>query len=498
MQQPNRRGPDALGSILACLALLCAGALGAATVQPLELSGDLANPHRGLMLWGTDFALGAPSNHYGARIFHVYVPWREVEPAPGTYAWAQMEQNHLQPIRAAHPDATFVLRLLADYPDGPGSNIHAFYERDGGGAVIDPHRDFPAWLLAPPFSLTALSYGGGGNCGLYGTGIMLPWNDPVLIARMETLIAAFGARYDGDPRITAVQFGLIGYWGEWHTHGCSTHPLGTQVRSRLAQAYTAAFTATPMQTRYAHEPDAADPVGFHEDYFPSFTVRCTAYPSVPLCSDTGTHNLDEGFRRIPRLADYWRTHSIGGESPMTEQKQFWHTSPTIIANILRQYHFSILGPAGGHQSAGHSAAMTTITRALGYRFVVTRARWSGQVSHTASLRLELTLGNRGSAPLYHPFPMRLDWLDASLPQVRASAPLSWDLRTLAPGGSDTAWSAVVDTPAALRPGSYRLAVAADNDGLPLRFANQGVDGAGRLILGVVGVRGDLLFADDFE
>lgn len=498
MRRSRRAARNASRSIMAWLTMLCAGWLGAATVQPPELAGDLANPHRGLMLWGTDFALGAPQNHYGARIFHIYVPWREVEPAPGAFAWQQMEQNHLQPIRAAYPDATFVLRLLADYPDGPDSNIHVFYERNGQGAVIDPHRDFPAWLLAPPFSLTVLPYTSGGTCGLYGSGIMLPWNDAALIARMEMLIAAFGARYDGDPRISAVQFGLIGYWGEWHTHGCGAHPLGTVVRSRLAQAFTAAFSATPLQTRYAQEPDAADPVGFHEDYFPSFTVRCSAYPTVPLCSDSGTHNLDEGFRRIPRMAGYWRQHSIGGESPMTEQKQFWHGSPGVVANILRQYHFSILGPAGGHQSAGHTAAMATITRALGYRFVVARARWSGQVSPTARLHFELTLGNRGSAPLYHPFPLRLEWLDPVLPQVRASSPLPWDLRALDPDGGDIGWSSVVDTPATLTPGSYRLALAADNDGLRLRFANQGVDSAGRLLLGPVGVHGDLLFADDFE
>lgn len=491
----GRSRPGLIG--LAWLMLL-AGPVTAAMVQPPELGGDLVNPHRGLMLWGTDFAFGAPQNHYGARIFHVYVPWREVEPEAGVYAWAQLEQNHLLPILSAYPDATFVLRMLADYPDGPSSNLHVYYDRDGQGAVIEPHRDFPAYLLAPPLSLSALPYSSGGTCGLYGSGVMLPWNEPALIERMELLIAAFGEQFDGDPRITAVQFGLIGYWGEWHTHGCSIHPLGTGVRSRLAQAFIAAFPGTPLQTRYAREPDATDTVGFHEDYFPSFTIRCSEYPTVPLCSDSGTHNLDEGFRRVPGMAQYWRQHSIGGESPMTEQKQFWHSSPALVADILRQYHFSMLGPAGGHQSPGQQAAITTITRALGYRFVVERARWSGQVSNSAPLFFELALRNRGSAPLYHPFPLRLIWLDPVLPDVVAISLLSWDLRTVDADGDETSWSAMVEVPAGLPPGQYRLALLAETAGRRLRFANVGLDAAGRLPLGLVRVLGDLLFADDFE
>lgn len=484
--------------MVAVLLALMVGLAAAATVQPPEIDGDLGNPHRGLMLWGTDFAFGAPQNHYGARIFHVYVPWRSVEPTAGVYAWAALEQDHLQPILATYPDATFVLRLLADYPNGPGSNIHLRYERDGSGAVIEPHRDFPAYLLNAPLSLTALPYSNGGPCGLYGTGIMLPWNETALIERMELLIAAFGAQYDGDPRITAVQLGLIGYWGEWHTHGCDVHPLGSVIRDRVTQAFLAAFPGTPLQTRYAREPDARDPIGFHEDYFPSFTVRCSEYPTVPLCSDTGTHNLDEGFRRIPRMADYWRLHPIGGESPMPEQKQFWHSAPTTVANIARQYHFSVLGPAGGHQSPGQHSAMATITRALGYRLVVERARWSARVSTDAPLHFELTLRNRGSAPLYHPFPLHLVWLDPMLPELRATSTLPWDLRLVDAEGGESHWVAAVEVPAALSSGTYRLALAAEVDGRQLRFANQGLDTAGRLLLGTVNVLVDRLFADDFE
>jgi hypothetical protein len=488
------------------LGLLLVGAAfvaAAAVLEPAELDGDLLNPHRGLMLWGSDFALGAPLDHYGARIFHVYLPWRDIEPAADDYDWEQLEQTRLQPILDAHPEASFVLRLVADYPDGPGSNIDAFYARDTDGAVIEPHRDFPAYLLAPPLSLTPLHYSAGGPCGLYGSGVMLPWNEPALIERMEALIAAFGARYDGDPRLTAVQFGLLGYWGEWHAHGCDTHSLASEVRARLAAAFAAAFVLTPLQTRYAREPDATEPVGFHEDYFPSFTVRCADYPSVPLCSDSGSHNLDAGFRLQPALAGHWRSHPLGGESPMTQQKQFWHDEPEQVAEIVRRYHFSLLGPAGGHQTPGQQAAIDTIGRALGYRFVVSALQWNEVVVDGAPLQLQVRLRNRGSAPLYHPFPLRLLWLDPDLPQVLAGSPLPWELTAVMPDdpdapAEDTQWSAAIEPPPELPHGAYRLALAAERDGRRLRFANHGLDHAGRLILGPVRRVPQRVFADGFE
>lgn len=79
-----------------------AGGAFAATYSPPATTNDLNNPHKGFILWGTDFAAGAPANYYGATIFHIYMPWREIEVADEVFDWGRFEINHLLPILAVY------------------------------------------------------------------------------------------------------------------------------------------------------------------------------------------------------------------------------------------------------------------------------------------------------------------------------------------------------------------------------------------------------------
>jgi hypothetical protein len=90
--------PDALCCLLA-LGLAGGTGVQGGTASPAKLALDLQNPHQGLLLWGTDYADGAPANHYGARLFHIYLPWREIETADQVFDWGAFETNHLAGIR---------------------------------------------------------------------------------------------------------------------------------------------------------------------------------------------------------------------------------------------------------------------------------------------------------------------------------------------------------------------------------------------------------------
>ena len=202
----------------------------AATFSPAPTTNDLNNPHKGFMLWGTDYANGAPDNHYGATIYHIYVPWREIETSDQVFEWGRFETNHLLPILNDHPDATFVLRPVADYPDGENSGITLFYS---GGELA---RDFPAFLTNAPFSIPAYPYT---SCDGDGPGITPDWNHPAMITQLVQFVQAFAARYDGDPRLTAVQVGLLGLWGEWHQSGCDDRAPSNAVKIAVRDAYAA-------------------------------------------------------------------------------------------------------------------------------------------------------------------------------------------------------------------------------------------------------------------
>lgn len=455
----------------------------AGSLLPAVSNDNLDNPHRGFMLWGTTVAAdeGMPANYHGASIYHIYLPWREVETADQRFDWAAFERNHLQPILQADAKATFVLRPVADYPDGPGSSIDHFYT---GGSR---NRDYPLFLEQAPLRIKGTSYS---DCGGDGPGRALDYNNPAARTQMVQFIQAFGARYDGDPRITAVQMGLLGFWGEWHTSGCARFEPNAETRRIVREAYLQAFQRTPLQARYARRSDIGDaPLGFAEDYFPSFTGACAAYsPKMPLCDDSGWWNLEYGFRNeVAAARSNWLANPVSGESPTNAQKAVWSSRTSDIVSLLKAYHFSWLGPAGAHESSANPAALRSIKRALGYELVVREAAWPDVMSAGGSMQVDLRMENIGAAPLYHVYFPELVWVDAT-GAVRARQTMPFALNTLTPN-QPVFQSLQVTVPAILK-GDYSLRLGFA-DPAPGRSGvipqNTGRDSAGRLVLGNVQV-----------
>lgn len=456
----------------------------ATTFSPPPSNDVLPNPHRGYMLWGSnakqDQAL--PANHHGASIYHVYIPWRMVETADQVFAWQTVENTYLKPITDLDPKATFVLRLIADYPAGANSGISHWYEQDNVSAPDDlTRRDYPLFLEQPPLSIGRNPYN---NCDGDGPGIAPDWNDPDFINEATELVQAFGDQYDGDPRITAIQVGLLGLWGEWHQSGCASIGPENAVKEAVKTAYQNAFTQTPLQTRYPRNPDAIGTTfGFHEDYFPSFTGRCIY--GMPFCSDDGDWSMEYGFQNVvPNARNNWQHNPISGEAPLREQKDAWINDTDDVITLLKDYHFSFIGPAGKHQESGNTSTLNRIQNHLGYRFQITQVTVPNLIEgQTATIRIDIN--QQGTAPAYFPMNIMMDWLDGS-GQTQASSTFSTDIHALLPGESQTVSQAITMT---LPAGNYalRLYIKQPNRTETIAFANGNRDTAQRVILGNVSI-----------
>jgi len=421
---------------------LCAVPLWAASFSPAIVTNDLNNPHKGFMLWGTDYQDGASPNYYGSTIYHIYMPWREIETADQVFDWGSFETNHLLPILSNHPSATFVLRPVADYPDGENSGITLFY-------TGEKERDFPSFLTNAPLSIPAYSYS---SCDGDGPGLTPDWNHPAMSTQCVQFVEALAQQYDGDPRITAVQVGLLGLWGEWHQSGCETHAPSNAIKIAIRNAYAASFTNTPLQTRYPRDPDAVGvEFGFHEDYFPSFTAQCIY--GFPDCSDDGDWSLYYCLQNItPASTNNWQSNPISGESPFTAQKSTWSNDVDDVMTVLEDYHFSFLGPA---------------------------------LDHAFSLTLVLT--NSGAAPCYHSFPVEVALCDVSgTPQWQSN--FAFDLRELMPkmAFSKTESFTVLNVATGIY--SLRIGILDPRTGEPgVRIQSAGEDAQYRIEIGTIEV-----------
>lgn len=173
-----------------------------------------------------------------------YQPLAPVMDAPGHFNWQPIEK-HLAQIAARGRQAVF--RIYLDYPGTPpgtprylldaGLKTHPYDEQRNNGRSVSPD-----------------------------------YEDPRLRAAMAEFIAAFGQRYDGDPRIGFLTVGLLGFWGEWHDEAHHDWFASKTVQREVMDAYLRAFTRTRLLVRYPAGPDdryyaenGSLPLGYHDD-----------------------------------------------------------------------------------------------------------------------------------------------------------------------------------------------------------------------------------------
>ncbi len=391
------------------------------------------NPLKGLVPY---VASDAVDRFPHSMRFH-YFSLRELMTGPDQFDWAPVEKI-LSITQKNGCQLTF--RVMLEYP-GKSDCLPDFLSRQG--------VKITAW-----------------DTGDTGPGIAHTpdYRDPRLLATLEAFIAALGERYDGDPRIGYITAGLLGLWGEWHTHPRSELFAPKAVQKRILTSYTTAFPTTPILLRYPAgnaDPLYAEnsnlPFGYHDDSFDWATL------------ETGREDDQWFFMTLLRNAgatDQWKTQPIAGEI----RPDLWHTSftPTPhpkaqgFRDCVQTTHVTWLMDSGLFEKrfalspARKSAAIAEVQR-MGYEFHI--SEWS-----ETDGQLAITVENRGVAPIYHDWPVELVTGAEGQQEVVANFSLAGLLpgqqriwRTASPAGSQ-GFTLRVPNP---MPG-----------GKPLRFANR--------------------------
>jgi hypothetical protein len=408
---------------------------GDAVVTFAPAPGPLDNPLKG---WCTYTDAGPIRQPYS--MVYRYVSWRELEPREGDYRFAEWEKRAWE--EEASRGRHVVFRVYVDYPSQPSG--------------------LPEWLRAKGVGVTRYTDEGGGESPDYAY--------PALVAGMERLIAALGARYDRNPRVAFVQIGLLGFWGEWHTYPRENLFAPEATQRRVIDAYRAAFPNKKLMARYARGYPGRQPwLGYHDDFFPDDT------------GDEQDWYFLHGIRAAGR-SENWRRAAIGGEMiPQAGNNALkWIGTDAGFARTLAMTeaaHFSWVGPYSPALEAPPSPEYTRrcerLVRRMGYQFRLKTLRHPASVRRGDPLPLVLEGVNEGVAPFYYPWPVEAALLDAAGKVVARSPLAKTDVRTWQPGPftlRDTA-----RFPATLPTGRYRFALGiADSwTGRPaVRFANK--------------------------
>ena len=400
------------------------------TVTPAEFAGAINNPLKGFR--------GHKENGYGLLV-RTYIKWSDIEVgAEDTVERIIAHTNQItqsEGRRFEDLNVKLVPRVFLDWNGSPG------------------RQHWPADLHTFDYDSSEFQ------------------------ERLRRLVEKLGEAWDNDPRIFAVQMGLIGYWGEHH----SPAPTAAQ-RRLLTEAFQQAFRHKPVLVRHTDPEFMQAGFGIYYDTF----------------ANLGREPPDGPPSQFPWQAthvypDIWKRAPIEGEVEYNWQKQRANAKPTETFGVtpdetmkvpayqrymidkVRRYHTSYLGWISNYSDSDREVVTGAgeLQKAFGYRFALDSAGYPLVVQPGQGISVKLSVRNTGSAPFYLDWPVGVALLDPATKKPVWSAPLAGvDIRQWLPGEDwDSATFAyrhpalayhdegTATLPADLRPGRYIIALA---------------------------------------
>jgi hypothetical protein len=436
------------------------------TVVPREFSGAINNPLKGFCDYKQD--------GYGL-LERRYIPWNVLERS--TDDGVERIIAHINEItksggkRFEELNVKLVPRVYLDWDDSPGT-------------AQKPKQHWPADLHT------------------------FDYDSPAFQERLQALVAKLGKAWDDDPRIFAVQMGLIGRFGEHH------HPAPTAEQRRLlTEAFQKAFKNKPVLVRHTDREFMEAGFGVYYDTFANLSRETPAGPEDQFPWQA-THVYRDIWKRAPiegEVEYIWQqresakpTETFGRTPDETMKVPAYRR---YMVDKIRRYHASYLGWIDDYNAADRDVLVgaAEIQEAFGYRFVLDSVNYPRAVQPGGKLTVKLAVRNTGSAPFYLDWPVAVALLDSATKKPVWSAPLNGvDIRRWLPGED---WDSAAfsyrspakkhdaagetELPADLKSGEYILALAIlDRQGgmtPSVRFATENYFRGGWHPFGSIGV-----------
>jgi hypothetical protein len=451
------------------------------TVRPADDGRVLVNPGMG---WTMHFYSNVPKNYGsqlepsdtlswfpGCSVAYLRIPWAYLEPEEGVFNWAILDT----------PAQRWIAR---------------------GGQVAFRITCSESWLrfATPEWVKHA---GAKGVFWNYGKGVSENgafWDpdfvDPVFLAKLENLLKAMAARYDGNPSVAFIDIGSYGLWGEGHTGASSQVPQPKM------------------------DEDVKRHIDLHVKHFPRSLLcisddvsgpgnRSGSYPLLDYARAKGVSLRDDSILVQPppnswfhadQAQRYWPTlpvileHEHYGSSV---HRKAWDQA--LLAKSVEDYHASYMSIHWWPQQLLEENRETVerIGRRLGYRLQLRELTLPKEASVGEWFGVQWAWANAGVAPCYGGGFPALTLKDAKGGLVAVLVDDGFDVRQLpvgAPGEAKAVtrscrFRAGLVAPT-IRPGDCEVFVSVGRrDGTPVyALPLTGDDGARRYAVGRLALR----------
>lgn len=404
--------------------------------SPAKIDDVLINPYTGWVPWAKETGYSQPHTMVYAALV-----WRELEPnAKGEYDWEGFEKRS----NFKHWESMGVKINIRFYLDQP---------------TTESHMDIPQWLYDAMGEDKGCVY----DCCV-GKGFSPNYSDEVLIAEHERVVAALAERYNNDPRISFIQLGSLGHWGEWHCWPYLEEESGPSgafpemsISDRFVSHYIKYFSRDKLTMRRPMHIAKENGLGLFNDMF----------GEVPSTEAEGwgwlwwIHNgyNDELDQPQPAMPDFWKKNVSGGEFA-NGNAALYLTDDTISETIrLAQVsHNSWLGPccpAGLEYNGVYQKHIDALLKNMGYRFVLEKVNYAKVATPGTSVSINMNWKNEGVAPFYFNWPLAVGLANEN--GIVTYNTVSADIRDWLPGSHTI--DAALTIPENIDTGEYTLVAA---------------------------------------
>jgi len=285
--------------------------------------------------------------------------------------------------------------------------------------------------------------------------------NPLYLKEWGRHIKAIGKRYDGHPNLESVDISIAGPCGE--TGGNAPQ----QLQIKIANIYLNAFKKTPLLSlinkvqKYLNAKQSNKrPLGWRQDCFGDFSGDLKKLGGVPdhLCWN---HMYDAYPKVLAKnnMGDNWKKGPVTLETCWTVA--FWKKMNWDIDEILEQglkYHPTVFMPKSVFIPKEWADKIYEFNKKIGYRFYLHQMNLPLEIKANQSYTTEITIDNRGCAPIYHDYKFALQFVQGKKSHVIT---FKQDIRAWLP--DFTFFAEKITIPKALKKGEVKVFCSIVND-----------------------------------
>jgi hypothetical protein len=371
--------------------------------------------------------------------------WSVLEPERGKYDWGIIDLA-LKEAREHHQ--TLNIRMM---PYDQKHPLPEWYQHSGARRANKPtDKDGNIWQ--PDFS------------------------DPLYLKYWGELVAAAGARYDGNPHLEMVDISSVGYWGE----GWSPYMPAFKYQKALIDIYLKAFKRTPLLMNF----DEEHALSYGTEHGAGWRLDCWGDMRSPWGA-----MFDEYPEQIVRagIQNVWERSPVSLESCGVPGS--WFKRGYDLNYILKQglrWHVSSVNIKSSAIPPQWEKRFEEFEKQMGYRFILRRLEYPKEIRPGAMMPVNMWFLNAGVAPVYRDYPLAVE---LSSSEGSAVIKTSAEVQKWLPG--DAVFEGTLFVPQTLKPGQYhfRVGLLDPYTGLPaVKLAIEGRRPDGWYDLGTIEVR----------